>query len=294
MSDVELADQAPEQSVADRIASKFGVEPVQQVQEETVEAESELAEIEWDGQKVKVPPALKDAFMRNEDYTRKTQDLAEQRKTLEHTRELAIQRQLDAAFGEQVSQEHQEINVIDAYLAQAQKQDWGQMSTDQMLRAKLELDNVKERRHALEQSIAAKRGQFKTSFDQKMSELRNQARALAAKSINGFSEQTEKEIRAFAISEGLTEGEVDNVLLDPRSVKVLHKAMLYEKVQQGTVKARESATKADKVLRPGAASDRPVAGAAAKAQFDKAMRDAQSSGEKARVIEARLAGMFRG
>lgn len=43
-------------------------------------------EIDHDGLKVSVPKALKDSFLRHADYTRKTQELAEQRKSFEASR----------------------------------------------------------------------------------------------------------------------------------------------------------------------------------------------------------------
>lgn len=287
----EIADQAPEQSVMERLASKF--EPrVQEQVHDTPEASDDLAEVEFEGATYRLPPKLKDALLRNEDYTRKTQDLAEQRRSLEQARELTIQQQLDAAFGGQISSESQEISVIDAYLAQASKQDWGSMNTEQMIRTKMELDNVKERKAALEAAIGSKRSQFKTQFDAKLDELSKNARDIASKAIPNFSEQTEKEIREFAISEGFTEAEAKAVMRDARSIKALYKALQYEKVQKGTDKARESASKVDRVLKPGAAGERIPAGAAAKSHFDKAMREAPTSAAKANLIAQRLEDKF--
>lgn len=287
----EVTDQAPEQSVMDRIASKF--ENLQQEQvTDTPAPESDLAEVSWNGQTYKVPGELKEAFMRNEDYTRKTQDLAEQRKSLEQARELTIQQHLDASFGNQIATESQEIAVIDAYLAQASKQDWAQMNTEQMIRTKMELDNVRDRKKALEDAISGKRSQFKTQFESKLDELSKNALDLASKSIPAFSEQTAKEISEFAVSEGLTEGEAKNVMRDPRSIKLLYKAMQFERVQKGTETARQTATQAAKVLKPGAASERQPAGAAAKSQFDKAMREAPTSAAKANLIAQRLEDKF--
>src|SRR5882724_5619126 len=111
-------DQAAPQPVTDRIANKFGfpgnAAATQETPTETAGGEtaagSDLAELEWDGEKFQVPAKLKDAFMRNDDYTRKTQDLAEQRRTVDHVRELATQAQADRAFGESISAESQELN----------------------------------------------------------------------------------------------------------------------------------------------------------------------------------------
>jgi hypothetical protein len=292
MDDV-TTDQAPEQSVADRVASKFGFPNASEQPETQVEdspaVESDLAELEWEGSKYQVPAKLKDAFMKNEDYTRKTQDLSEQRKSLDHMREVATNAQLEKIFGDSVSQEHQELSVIDAYLQQVKALDWQSMTSEQLLRHKIEVDNIKERRQALQDSISGKRNHFNNEVKTKMGEMRSKARELATKSIPGFNEETEKAMRAFAMSEGLTESEVDNVLLDPRSYKVLWKAAQFDKVQAGTAKAVEKATP---VLKPGAANERMPAKTATDLNLRKEMKSAKTSGDKARIIEARLANAF--
>jgi hypothetical protein len=291
MIDEVVADQAPqEQSAVDRIASKFGFPADDQAAPvEAVAPESDLAELEWDGAKYQVPAKLKDAFMKNEDYTRKTQELSQQRASLDQVRTLAEQRQIEAAFGNSIQAEQQELHVIDAYLAQAGKVDWASMSTDQILRQKIELDQIKERRNGLQQAIAEKREKFKAEVDSKISELRTKSREIASKAISGFSDKTEADVRSFAAKSGLAEAEINNVLLDPRSYQIMWKAMQFDQVQASTGKA---ASAVDKVLRPGAASEKMPSAVAAKLNFNKAMAKAVTSGDKARVIEQRLAGAF--
>jgi hypothetical protein len=122
-----------------------------------------------------------------------------------------------------------------------------------------------------------------------LSELRTKSRELAAKSISGYSEETEKSIYAYAKTEGLSETEIDSVLLDPRSAKVLWKAMQFDKVRAGTAKAVDSATK---VVKPGATHEKMPQQVVDKLNFNKAIRKAATSGEKANLIEGRLLGMF--
>jgi hypothetical protein len=292
----EAIDQAAEQSMTDKIASKFGFPHQGQAEAEsapeTEGVESDLAELDWEGEKYRVPSKLKDAFMRNEDYTRKSQDLAEQRRSVEQVREIAQQAQVSAAFNDSIAQESQQLSVIDAYMQQATKVDWSQMSTDQMLRHKVEIDSVKEQRSAIVQALNEKRAKFQDEFKAKMSGLRLKSRELASKAISGFSEKTEAEMRTYAIGEGLTEAEVDNVFLDPRSYKVIYKAMQFDKVQANSGRAVEAATQADRVLRPGGAGQKMPADVAQRLNFGKAMKAAHTSGDKARVIEARLAQTF--
>lgn len=72
MDNAGTADQGASQSVESRIASKFGLptggEPEAEA-EGAAEAESEFAEIDWEGAKYQIPAKLKEGFLKNEDYT---------------------------------------------------------------------------------------------------------------------------------------------------------------------------------------------------------------------------------
>jgi len=289
----EVTDQAPEQSVLEKLSARFGGDHPVESTDSPPELASDLAEVEYEGAKYQVPAKIKDALMRQDDYTRKTQELSSLRKDTEHARELAIQRQLDASFGESVATETDQLKMIDTYLSQvSQKVDWANMTTDQILRQKLEIDDLKERRAALKSGIDSKRNEFNQGVKAKLDELRGKAREQASKSIPGFSEETEKAVREYAKAEGLSDQEVENVLLDPRSYRLLWKAAQFDKVQAGATKATETATKAARVLKPGGAGDRMPQEVREKLDFGKAMKSARTSGDKARVIEQRMAGVF--
>jgi len=302
----EASDVAPvAQSLEDRIASRFGglpkapapEQPAEQVQGEEGEAEPDFAELEWEGEKFQVPKAvadkLKPALMANKDYTQKTQELAEQRRAVDVSREMIQAAQSATGFNESIATEQQELSVIDAYLAQAKRVDWSQMSADQMLRMKVEIDSVKERGQDLRAAIEAKRVKFQEEFQAKLKELKGKARDIAAKKIDGFSEQTETDMRQWAVREGFTEAEVEQVLLHPLSAVTIWKAMQFDKVKAGTSKAAERATKAPPSLKPGAASERMPQNVASKLNFHKAMKEAGSdSRAKEKVIEQRLTGLF--
>src|SRR5271170_8120153 len=103
----EVADQVQtEQSAMDKIASKFGFPAADQAPEgEVSQGISDLAEISFDGTTYQVPQKLKEAFMKNEDYTVKTSELARQRESLDQVRTLAEQRQIEAAFGNSIQAE---------------------------------------------------------------------------------------------------------------------------------------------------------------------------------------------
>jgi hypothetical protein len=289
-----MTDEVAESSMMDRIAGAMGFpgqaeEAAAAEAPEAPAADADFAEIDWDGGKFKVPQALKDAFMRNQDYTQKTQTLAEQQRALEHSRELMTRAQMDAQFRESVSAETKELAVIEAYLKEADKINWRGMDVPTMLQTQRELQQIERRRADLDKAIESKRVQFNDTMKSKLSELRAKSRELAAKSIPGFSEETEKAVHSYARSEGLTDSEIENVLLDPRSAKVLWKAMQFDKVKAGSAKAAETATKA---LKPGASHEKMPEEVKSKLNYRKEMKGAKNSAEKAQIIEGRLQGLF--
>ena len=298
----ETTDQAPEQSVEQRIASKFGFPPAATTQEpvetEAAEgaqaAEPEFADVEWGGKNFRVPKDLLEPISKASDYTRKTQELADQRRSVEHIQTLAQQSQLDQVFAQSIAAEQQELGIIDAYLQQATKLDWTQMTSDQMLRTKIEVDSIKERRQGLKEAIAEKRSAFDKELKVKIDGLRKSAWDMAVKKIGAPGEEAQKTVAEYGLSKGLTESELQNALTDPRSAEILWEAAQFQKIKAGTQQAAEKATKAPPTLKPGAASERMPQSVAAKLNFNKAMKGAQTSAQKANVIEQRLAGMFGG
>jgi len=284
-----------EVSMTDRIMNALGQSEVTEEAEHTESTQAEapvddgLAEIDWEGTKYKVPTVLKDAFMKNADYTQKTQSLAERQRALDHALELSRTSALEQGFLKSITAESQELSVVEAYLQQATKVDWNSMSMEQMLRHRAQIDEVKERRDGLKKAISDKRQAFDEEVKKTIGNLRAKARESASKSIKDFSEDTEKAIRSFAIAEGLTESQVENVLLDPTSYRILWKAMQFDKVKATAGSAVERATK---VVRPGASGERMPEDVKARLNFRKELKGSKTSGDKARVIEGRLENLF--
>lgn len=82
--------------------------------------EDDLVEVEYEGQKVRVSAAVKDALLRQADYTRKTQEIAERARTLEEERTTwETQREQSRAA---LPEEHARVAVLGHSLAAVDKQ----------------------------------------------------------------------------------------------------------------------------------------------------------------------------
>jgi hypothetical protein len=282
-----------ETSMMERIAAQFGETigqpkrglPAEEAPAEE-SAEPEHEDLEWEGQQYRLPKTLAARFMKDADYTHKTTELAEIRKGYELARESVERYNLDSQFHQSVAKELNQLNVIDTYLAEANKLNWSNMTTEQMFRTRAELDQVKEQRDTLKQAVQSKRAQYDDAVKKHRDDLRAKSKEAIAKSIPNYGEETEKEIRKAANSHGLTDSETDSVLLDPRSARILWKAAQFDKVQANVGKAGKEISRTLKTTPRG---EPMPANTAAKLNFHKAMKNATNSGQKAQLIEARLA-----
>ena len=91
------------------------------VESDGLEPEPEMFELELDGEVHALPAALKGAFFRQADYTRKTQELAEHRRALEAEREAFAQ---EAAAGRGASRDRLRLIALDEHLAEFEGVDW--------------------------------------------------------------------------------------------------------------------------------------------------------------------------
>lgn len=187
--------------------------------------EPELAEVDYDGKKYKLPPELKDALLRQQDYTRKTQEVAEERKAAEARRAEA-----DQAY--QVSQEVLEARAaimnIDGALKQYENVNWQQLEQE---------DPVAAMSHWRQyQQLQQQRGQVAQYLDKTQNELSEkvkldtanrlrETRAFAEKSIPGWSEDMDKKITDFALSKGFSREELTNAY-SPKVYEILFLAHL--------------------------------------------------------------------
>src|SRR2546423_335026 len=98
-------------------------ETVESAAEEPTPLE-ETEEVEHEGKKYKIPRPLKGALLMQADYTRKTQELAEQRRAHEETaRQFADRQKAEAEFATDFAR----VVAINDAIAQFEKTDWAQI-----------------------------------------------------------------------------------------------------------------------------------------------------------------------
>lgn len=257
---------ASDQSIEAKLAASFEredkptkepVRPVEdeaeeQVQDEGEEVEREAGEptgteeadaaedatfeeAEFEGKQYRLPKELKEALLRQKDYTQKTQEVAENRRMLEE-REQAFQAQ--SAFQQQHFAKAVEAHTLGEQLQQFAQVDWDKLADENPAEAmKLHARYVAlQNKHAgIEREMQGLNGQF----SQQMAETRQKAQAQCLHELKKDFPELASPEKAPVLLKGLDEtgrsfgftGQELANIADPRIIRVLHAAMQYKKLQ---------------------------------------------------------------
>jgi len=220
------------------------------------DAPDDTFDLELDGKVHTLPGALKGAFLRQADYTRKTQELAH------HRRALVAERQAVAAQAQavgQASHDRVQLAALDHQLQAFQGVDWQTYAAQDPKGTQAmwsQYQAMAQARDGLAQALAhhTARGELQAARDAaaKMAET---GRTLS-QDIEGWSPEVAAKLVEYAKAFGVTHEELAQ-MADPRLWKVLHKAYQADQASQ-QAGAANAAAKAQAV-RPAVT----VAGSAA-------------------------------
>ena len=214
-------------------------------------------EIEHEGRKYQVPKALKDAFLRQADYTRKTQEVAELRRAVEAERQFVRQ------TGEAEVAARAQLTAIDQQLAYYQRIDWDAWEDQDPFEAQKGWRQFQQLQNARAQSA----GQFAQIAQhrhlvqqQETARLIEDGRAVLARDIKEWSPQLAETLLDHGVRQyGFQRGEIEE-FTDPRMVKVLHDAWQYRKLtgRQQQAQRHAAAQGAQPAARVGASASPPA------------------------------------
>lgn len=211
--------------------------------------------VKWataNGETIEAPLAeLKSGYLRQQDYTQKTQQLADERKQASE----AVAQQFQQA--QQLTREQAKLMTLHDQLTEFQKADWTSMYAQDPQEAGRLQAIYQQRQHEaqqLAQSIHAKSQQHQQLQSQQLQEATAKAFAVLQRDIQGFGEQHVKAARDTALAHGYTDAEL-NGITDPRVFKVLNEAAQWRALQakKPAVQNRVQATP-PKASKPGVAS----------------------------------------
>lgn len=230
------------------------------VDQDQVEGNEELDTytVRVDGKDVKVTQEeLLAGYSRQADYTRKSQVLSEQRQKADS--ELAATQQERQRY---LSQLEQFNTQADSKINELAKTDWTQLKEEDPTEYMLKRDQYRELQENQrliteeQKNIHYKQGQEReTAWNAELQ--RNQQ--IISQRVPDFHDpekgpKLKQDIKSFAVKKGFSEQEVDS-LIDARSVDILHKAMLYDKLLTAKISGKKSKV-VPKVQRPGSPASR--------------------------------------
>lgn len=256
--------------------------------QETAEAQPDeaLEEVEFNGKSYKLPTEVKSALMMQKDYTQKTQELA-QRKAMQDLQELQMQHA--RKFQQFAEADIKALHQLDAEIERYKQVDWGNLDTQTYIRTKATLDQLKESKQEVEKTLNGKRTEFQQGMQNIISQSLQKANEYLARAIPKWNDEaTKKEITEQGTKEGFSEVEL-NAMSDPRSIKLLWKASQWDKLQSQKTGLANKVKSVPPVAKPGASvtTDR-----ASELSYQKAMRSAKTSTEKAKVMSSKIADIF--
>ena len=206
------------------------------VETDGLQPEPETFELDLDGEIHTLPAALKGAFLRQADYTRKTQELAAGRRALEAERQTLAdhRRGLDDEAGDRAT-----LAALDRHLAEFDELDWELLAHEAPQRAEALWANFQE--------TGALRERFAYALahhDQRraLEAARESAEAMAAtgaklrEEIEGWSPEVAAKLVEYGQAFGVTMEELAQ-MADPRLWKLLHKAWRADQAGQGEAEA---------------------------------------------------------
>lgn len=191
----------------------------------------DTCQIEHEGQVYEVPVALRGAFLRQADYTRKTQELAEHRRALLTERQ-AVAAQAQAGEGALADRAH--LAALDQQVESFAGVDWeGLAHADphraQALWAQFQQTQALRQQYAYALSHHEARGQLQAA-QEAAAKMAETGRTLQQE-IEGWSPEVAAKLVDYAKAFGVTHEELTQ-MADPRLWKVLHKAYQADRANQ--------------------------------------------------------------
>lgn len=174
------------------------------------QAEAEdTEEIDVDGVKAKVPKALKDAFLRQADYTRKTQEVAETRRALE-ARQAELAQQAEART--QTLEQRVQLGLLDKQLEAFAELDWDEYAqnygANAAISAQAKWRQIEAQRASLNNEITEAETNFRLSNERAAATVFQEAEQELAKDIPGFGQELVSKVAQAAGTFGFTADEL--------------------------------------------------------------------------------------
>jgi hypothetical protein len=261
------------------------------VEEDSEEQTLETVKLKVNGEEIEKPlDEIVALAQQGLDYTKKTQEVAEQRKQLEtfeqqlkmQEQQFAEQAQLNNLLIEDVAK----ITALDQQLSQYANVDWQKLTDSDFVEAQkhyMAYNQLQQNRNNAVSQFEAKRQNALAKHQESLAERIRKGKEVLAKEIPNWSPETTQAVVTTGKEYGFTDDEL-NAIVDPRHVKVLHDAMQWRKSQNKKPLVKKKVASAKPVVKPGAKDPNVAANSNAKKMREQ-LRKSGSSELASKLIE---------
>ena len=244
----------------------------QEEQAEADEQEPEYEDYELDGKVYKVPAEVKPYLLRQADYTKKTQEVAEQRRVLESQRqEIEKHVQLQQA----TFQEAAKVAAMDEQIAQFNQVDWANLSQQDPVKAQelfFQFSQLKDQRNAAAAQINAKMQQKAFEDQQSFAKKLEESEAILQRDIPNWSPAVEKQLYDTGVNMGFSDQELRMIAAEPRIVKLIYAQHRLNQLEKQSNLAK-SGIKPVTVIKPKGQAGKKDLADMSQAEFEKRRRE---------------------
>lgn len=303
-----MNDQATEQSVEDRLTAFLEAEDGMPEEDEPHEQEEVETEAEAESEEDQTDEPQRITLKRGEeevevdieeakslaqmgyDYTKKTQEVAEQRKQVEiyaqavKAQEQSIRQQ--AEMQQTLIKEFAKVESLNDQIAQFERIDWNTLSDSDPVQAQklyFQYSQLQNQRTQAQQEVQNKYQQLTQQRSEQERMRLAQAQQELVKMFPDWNADKARAIRESAKDYGFTDDELGSIT-DPRHVKVLADAIAYRKLQSEKASVTKKVSDKPPVVKPGTKDTKR----AAQADYAKERQALKKSGDQnlaAKLIE---------
>jgi hypothetical protein len=220
------------------------------------DSEPEFADVEYEGQTHRIPVALKDALLRQADYTRKTTELARERETIAATRQEAETfRNIGAAVIEASAQS----KALEIQITAFAQQDISGLDDGTVALMQNELASLQQQKGMIDYDIKQLMDADQQRASEQLTKAQMAALEAARTAIPNFDDKRRTELETLAVNQGISPEDA-KAITEPGVYKILHLADIGQKFldrQRAARKVENAPTPARDVGGKAAASNDP-------------------------------------
>lgn len=217
--------------------------------------EDNLIEIDFKGARYKVPKELKElqeSGLRQEDYTRKTQEVAEKQRLMDLREQQA---QANQALQQAAQPFLEQLMSINNNIKSYKDVDWGAWTDQDPTQANkhwIAYQSLKDKKVTLEQEMQGAAARHLEKLRESADRLKSENSKILTSKVKGWSAEREQKVRDHAESQyGFSKQELGQVF-DARLLRLMNDAYEWQTLQSAKPQLQKQAPPAQKTLKPNA------------------------------------------